>query len=74
MSKLTAKKIGDNVYMDCFSSMGSSSCGNIEITDIVTKYDPDTGKSFNVIITGEDAWDSRNGMSYTNSNCMYYIE
>lgn len=74
MSKLIEKKIGDEVYIDCFSSMGSSSCGDIKITDVVIKYDSDTGEPFNVIITDEDAWDSRTGLNYTNPNYMYYIE
>lgn len=74
MNKLLKKKIGDTVYMDCFTSMGATSAGDIEVTDIVIKYDVNTGIPFNVIITGEDAWDSRTGDSFTNSNCMYYIE
>jgi hypothetical protein len=74
MSNLQDKEVGDQVYLDCYTSMGASSAGNIPIIDILYKYDPDTGIKFKVLVSDEgDRWDSRTGDSYDNSHCMYYI-
>ena len=40
-------KIGQNVEIHCISGLGTGGIGTI--TDIITKYDPDTGKPFKVI-------------------------
>jgi hypothetical protein len=63
-------KVGDKVYIDCFTSMGTG--GISEVTKIVKKYDSDTGKPYDVIYFGDHQFDSRNGDAIS-SPTMYYI-
>ena len=54
-------EIGDEVYVDCLSSMGASSCGMEEVSNISFKYDEDTGEKYKIIHCGESTYDSRTG-------------
>lgn len=72
-AKLMKKEQGDTVYMDCLSSMGASSAGDIKITKTKYKYDENTGEKYKVIIVeGGAKFDSRNGEPL-NKQSMYYI-
>ena len=66
-------KVGDEVYMDCYSSLGSSSAGYYDITEVSYKYDENTGEKFKVIHTEDKMWDSRDGEPYKNPNSMFYL-
>lgn len=70
---LKNKKAGDSVYLNCYSSMGASSEGPIEIIETDIRYDSVTGKPFNILIADYGCWDSRTGDSYVNKGSMYYI-
>lgn len=70
---LIGRQVGEMVYMDCDSSMGASSCGDVEITDITQKFDEDTGVKYDVIHTGEDRWDSRTGFPLKGTAQAFYI-
>ena len=75
-NNLINKKIGDMVYVDCYSSMGAFSCGDLEITHFTYKYDEDTGEKYKIIHTGDTydgrKWDSRTGESIPEG--MFYIQ
>lgn len=71
---LKRKKKGDTVYMDCYSSIGSSSTGDKVVTDVLTKFDRNTGIPFKVLVTGDLQWDTRTGDCYNNKASMFYIE
>lgn len=66
-------KIGDEVYVACYSSTGASSEGNQTVANIETKYDGGTGKAFHIICIGNHLFDGRNG-SAINAPTMYYIQ
>jgi len=63
-------KVGDSVYIECYTSMGSG--GNDKVTKITKKYDEDTGKPYNVIWCGSHGFDARSGDAITEPY-MYYI-
>jgi len=65
-------KVGDEVYVGCYTSMGASSEGNQTVTDVKVKFDEDTGEPYNVIYLGEHKFDTRNGGAI-NAPTMYYI-
>jgi hypothetical protein len=65
-------KVGDEVYVDCFTSMGASSAGYTKVTKIETKYDVDTGEPYRVIKAGGRKFDGRDG-NMTKSSGMFYI-
>ena len=65
-------KVGDEVYVECYTSMGASSEGNQTVTELKTKYDEDTGKPYNVICLGKHKFDGRDGGAM-NSPTMYFI-
>lgn len=66
-------KVGDEVYVGCYTSMGASSEGNQKVTELKTKYDEDTGEPYTVICLGDHKFDGRNGGAM-NSPTMYYID
>lgn len=65
-------KVGDEVYVDCYTSMGQSSTGYRPVTKIKTKYDEDTGEPYNVIHVAGGTYDGRDG-SATKDSSMFYI-
>ena len=70
---LIGRQVGETVYMDCDSSMGASSCGDKEITNITQKFDEDSGVKYDVIHTGENSWDSRDGSPMRGTPQAFYI-
>ena len=66
-------KVGDNVYRECYTSMGASSNGDSEVTAIITKYDEDTGEPYKVICCGDHWFDGRTGDAM-NEPTMFYIK
>lgn len=58
-------KVGDKVYVECFTSMGAGSNGEQTVTKITKKYDEDTGKPYRVIWCGTHGFDSRDGHAIT---------
>ena len=69
------KKVGDKVYIECYTSMGQSSTGYYEIKEVDYKFDSDTGEKFPVYRVEEKDWfDGRDGSSYNNKESMYYID
>lgn len=61
------------VYMDCDSSFGASSAGDMEVLDIDYRYDSVTGERFKILITEGTTWDTRTGDDYDNKSSMFYI-
>jgi hypothetical protein len=68
---MTKRKIGDEVNIECQSSMGTG--GPDKITDITTQYDVHTGKPYEVIWCGNRKFHSKTGEAL-NEPWAYYIE
>lgn len=71
---LVDKDVGDEVYLDCYSSMGASSTGRTKVLDVAYKYDADTGARFKILKVHNKWYDTRNGKVYPSSSWMYFIE
>ena len=65
-------KVGDDVYVACYTSMGASSEGTRTVTELEIKYDEDSGDPYTVICLGKHKFDGRDGGAL-NSPTMYYI-
>lgn len=63
---------GDEVYVDCDSSFGASSCGIERVAEVRIKYDKDTGAPYQQIRVDDDWYDQRDG-SPINIRSAYYI-
>lgn len=70
MKTINELNIGDMVYHDGDSSFCTLS--EMKITDIKTKYNPDTGKPYKVIVCGKFEFDGENGDAL--DNLFYYIK
>jgi hypothetical protein len=67
-------KIGDNVYIDGYTSMAQQNARTAKVDDIQTRYDELTGKPFDIVLVDGDWYDTRDGGCHSNKNSMYYIE
>ena len=65
-------KVGDAVYVECYTSMGESSEGDETVTELQTKFDEDTDDAYTVICIGDHKFDGRNGGAI-NAPTMYFI-
>lgn len=64
------KKVGDEVTIECMTSMGTDS--KAKITKITTKYNEDTGKPYKVIWCKDRAFHGVTGNAL-NPPTAYYI-
>ena len=62
--------VGDTVFIECFTSIGTDSSS--KVTDIRTKYDEDTGEPYRVICFEDHEFDGRSGLAITPPT-MYYL-
>jgi hypothetical protein len=68
------KKIGDEVWIDGFTSMAQQSAQEwCKIKNIRHKFDSDTGKPYPIYLVNDNWYDSRNGQNVDNPKSMYYI-
>lgn len=67
-------KVGDKVYVECFTSMGAGSDGERTVTKITKKYDEHTGTPYKVIWCGKQGFDSRDGDAITGPTMFHIIE
>lgn len=67
-------KIGDEVYIDGYTSMAQQSARMSKIDDVQTRYDELTGKPFDIVLVDGDWYDTRDGGCHSNKDSMYYIE
>ncbi len=65
-------EIGDEVYTDCHSGFCTGSWN--EVTDILTKYDEDTGDPYKVICCGNRWFDARDGVAMTPPTAYWITE
>lgn len=66
-------KIGDEVYLECYSSFGADATGRYPIKGIRTKYDPDTGKPHLEYKVDDNWYNSTDGSAATGPTA-YYLE
>lgn len=66
-------KVGDYIWLNCYTSHGASSEGYITVTNIKYKYDEDTGDPYEVICFEDLEFNAETGESLTKSD-MFYIE
>jgi len=66
--------VGDEVYMECLTSMGQSSTGTYKIEEVQQRYDEYTGEPFLIYRVIDEWYDGRNGNCYSNKKSMYYLE
>lgn len=73
--KLSELTVNDKVYVDCMSSLGASSCGYSLISEVVKKFDENTGEEYKVFLVDDRKFDSRNGSEIRKDGIgMFYIE
>jgi len=65
-------KVGDKVWMGCYTSMGASSEGESTIEEVDYRYDEKTGSKYKVYKVGSD-WFNEAGCCL-NKDSMFYIE
>lgn len=65
-------KVGDKVWMGCYTSIGASSEGESTIEKVEYRYDEMTGERYKVYKVGSD-WYNQAGCSL-NKESMFYIE
>ena len=72
------KSVGDEVYLDSYTSMGQSSLAQGVYPNTIEKvefrYDEYTGEKFPVYLVLDAWYDGRNGNCYSNKNSIYYLE
>ena len=66
-------KVGDVLYISCFTSMGASSEGDRVVTDVKVKYDENNGEPYDVICFDDHEFHGITGKALTNPS-MYYID
>lgn len=62
---------GDELYIDCDSSMGASSCRFAPITEIRIKYDPDNGQPYPQYRVDGEWYDGTDGSPITGPTAFY---
>ena len=67
-------KVGDEVYMDGYTSIAQQNAGKEEIKAIDYRFDEITGEKFPIFKINNDWFDGRDGSCYSNKNLMYYID
>ena len=66
-------KVGEEVYLECYTSMGSGSNGYEIISDVDHRYDAKTGEKFPVYEVNEKWYDGRSGVCYSHPKFMFGI-
>lgn len=74
ISDYIEKHVGDDVYVDGYTSMAQQNSRFTKITEKKFKFDPDTGEKFPIYLVDGNWYDGRTGDDYNNPNSMYYIE
>lgn len=73
--KLSELIVNDKVYVDCMSSLGASSCSYSLISEVVKKFDENTGEEYKVFLVDDRKFDSRNGSEIRKDGVgMFFIE
>lgn len=72
--KLEDSKVGNLVYLECYTSLGASSTGKKIVEEIGYRYDVNTGDKFTVLRVNDDWYDSRDGTCFSNLKSMFYLE
>jgi hypothetical protein len=67
-------KVGDNVYIDGYTSMAQQNSGVEKIEGVDHKFDVNTGEQFTIYLVNGSWFDSRDGGCFSNPNSMYYLE
>ena len=70
---LENKNVGDEVWIDGYTSMAQQNFGKRIITGIDYRFDETTGEKYKIIQIDNDWYDSRDGGCYSNKDSMYYI-
>lgn len=65
--------VGDQVYVDGYTSMAQQNADWETIEKIKTKYN-DTGVEFQIYKVGDEWYDSRDGSCFSNPKSMYYLD
>ena len=74
MAKFRRKfKVGDMVYISCYTSMGASSEGDQKVTEIKVRYDHISGQAYDVICFGDHEFHGITGEPIKGPT-MYYID
>lgn len=64
-------RTGDEVYIDCDSSMGASSCGFEKIEDLRERFDTITGEKYEQYKVTGDWYDQRTGSCVEGAQAFY---
>lgn len=67
-------EIGDEVYLDGYTSFAQQNGGVMKIDNIDSRFDEITGEKFLIYLVGGIWYDSRDGSCYKDEKSMYYIE
>jgi len=71
---LKYKSIGDEVWIDGYTSLAQQNFGKRTISGIDYRFDEVTGERYKILQTNCGDWyDSRDGSCYSNKNSMYFI-
>lgn len=67
-------QVGDEVYVDGYTSMAQQNAENERIKEVRFKYDEESGERYPIYKVAGAWYDGRDGSCHSNKKSMYFID